>query len=356
MKRHAAQNAEISGQGGFTLLELLLVVAILSSLALAATTFVDNADNQERFEATRERLEQIRFATIGDGGRTANGQAELRGFVADMGRLPGDLKELIEHPLDCNRDGTNEADGNGNGLPDDCEWRLDAATGLWVGWHGPYLGVLADSTGVRAYRDGWGNGGAAPNYGWRFEPTDRDASTPPNDFDNTLQVQSYGSDGSTANADPGPYDEEYPSVGNLVELYDHQVNVKGWSVTVAFFNPLLPSNNTSLLPTVATELCVKLYYPNHGGVVSTPIASGATTLAKEVVNDDKSVSLTFSFSSDGYVPIGVRSLKVVTASGGVCSNTEFWVGAGAPPGQYVLVAFVPRAHLPVRVNQVWRLE
>lgn len=347
--KNPVKNAAASGQPGFTLLELLLVVAILSSLALAATTFVDNADDQERFEATRERLEQIRFAIIGDSGRTVNGQAELRGFVADMGRLPGDLKELIEHPLDCNRDGTNEADGNGNGLPDDCEWRLDAATGLWVGWHGPYLGVLANSSGVRAYRDGWGNGGAAPNYGWKFEPTDRDASTPPNDFDSTLQVQSYGSDGSTANADPGPYDEEYPSVGNLVELYDHQVNVKGWSVTVSFFNPLggvTPIPDTGTTKTLYLRLC----YP-VSGVITATVPSIAATL--NPVNDGDTATVTFTFppGTDAYVPIGVQSVRVTDDASSACTAGNY--GAA---NQRLLVAFVPRAHLPVSVTQVWRLE
>ncbi|HLF98433.1 MAG TPA: prepilin-type N-terminal cleavage/methylation domain-containing protein [Methylococcaceae bacterium] len=341
-----------AAQGGFTLLELLLVVAILSSLALAATTFVDNADDQERFEGTRERLEQIRFATIGDGGRTANGQPELRGFVADMGRLPGDLKELIEHPLDCNRDGTDEADGNGNGLPDDCEWRLDAVTGLWVGWHGPYLGVLADSSGVRAYRDSWGNGGAAPNYGWKFEPTDRDASTPPNDFDNTLQVQSYGSDGSTANADPGPYDEEYPSVGKLVELYDHQVNVKGWSITVSFFNPSPPEGaTTAQIPTSPIPLYLRLCYPTDGAITAASPRADATL---NPVNDGDTTTVTFTFppGTDAYVPIGVRSLRVFD---NVSSDCAIATNYGAA-NQRLLVALVPRAHLPVSVNQAWRLE
>lgn len=333
-----------AAQRGFTLLELLLVVAILSSLALAATTLVDNQDNQERFEATRERLDDIRRAIVGDSRRTANGQTELSGFVADMGRLPANLQELIQEPADCDH---KTAGTQG------CSWTYESGSGLWGGWHGPYLGVLAESGGAKAYRDGWGNGGAAPNYGWKFEATDRDATPPgsPDEFDNTLQVQSYGSDGSSANADPGPYDEEYPPAGNLVELYDHQVNVKGWSVTVSFFNPNLPANGP--FPSPATTLYLRLCYPTNGAITATSpkiISSGATLNS---VNEGDTAAVTFAFPSatDAYVPIGVQSLRVTDDASSNCTVSNY--GAA---DQRILVAFAPRVQLPVSINQIWRLE
>ena len=46
-------------ESGFTLLELMLVVFILSALALTASAFVDNHDDQFRFEDTRRRVPSI---------------------------------------------------------------------------------------------------------------------------------------------------------------------------------------------------------------------------------------------------------------------------------------------------------
>lgn len=43
----------------------------------------------------------IREAILGDPRKTVNGQAVMSGFVADMGRLPTCLRELLE-PFNCN--------------------------------------------------------------------------------------------------------------------------------------------------------------------------------------------------------------------------------------------------------------
>ena len=51
---------------GFTLLELLLVVFILSLIALSAVAIADRADEQLRYDDTNQHLQLIRRATIGD--------------------------------------------------------------------------------------------------------------------------------------------------------------------------------------------------------------------------------------------------------------------------------------------------
>ena len=87
---------------GFSLLELLVVVSLLGMLALATTVMVDNTDDQQRFELTRTRLQQIRTAIIGDPSRTFNGEPVLSGFAMDMGRLPANINELVELPAGAN--------------------------------------------------------------------------------------------------------------------------------------------------------------------------------------------------------------------------------------------------------------
>lgn len=155
----------------FTLLELLLVVFLLAAVAGLASSLGTEVDQQSRYEDTRVRRERIRAAILGQAGATSAG---VDGFVADMGRLPLDLRELVEGPLDP-----------------DLAWRPYSATeqlppgtldslgqaprgvSQGAGWRGPYLrGELEhDASGeFLAYRDGWkqSSGRSDPDYGWVF--------------------------------------------------------------------------------------------------------------------------------------------------------------------------------------------
>lgn len=169
----------LSGRGGFTLLELLLVVAVLSAVAWMSLGVVSNNADQVRFEDTRNRLQAIRRAIIGDTSRTINGQPEVRGYVADMGRLPTNLQELIIQGAQPN-------------------YVPDADTGIWRGWNGPYLPPGFGNTA--RYLDGWGNDDGSSDFGW-----DLNFDTP-NAGD--LTVKSLGRDGVANGAQP--YDADYP--------------------------------------------------------------------------------------------------------------------------------------------------
>jgi len=127
---------------GFTLLELVVVVAVLALVANLATEYLVRVTDQNRYEASRERLEKLRYAIIGDDSRTSNGQPDLVGFVHDMGRLPIELAELYREPRDC------DPDTSGDQV---CGATFDAKLGRTVGWRGPYLSEQD------AQRDGWGN-------------------------------------------------------------------------------------------------------------------------------------------------------------------------------------------------------
>lgn len=212
---------------GFTLIELLLVIFLLGSLALVTTLFVDNANEQYRFDATKTRLEQMRRAIIGDTSRTLNGQPEISGFVADMGRLPANLQELIELPVGA------------------YEWGLEpiAVSGvagvLPGGWRGPYLEAIQESgvSGVRAYRDGWGNpdvAGDEANFGWVFKlkkADDTDTAVPAEAV--ALAVQSLGVDGAIGQADASnPYQADYPNDGYRVALNDWALNLADKSFSI----------------------------------------------------------------------------------------------------------------------------
>lgn len=150
-------------QSGFTLLELIVVVAVLGLITNLATEFVAQNVNQQRFDTTKDRLEKIQYAIIGDDTRTVNGQPDLVGFVHDMGRVPQDLDELVTEPTDC------DPNTSGNQL---CSKSYSSTLNRTIGWRGPYISKETTDN------DGWGNS-------WNYGVTA-----------NVVTIESFGLDGS----------------------------------------------------------------------------------------------------------------------------------------------------------------
>lgn len=211
MKKQMRNIQQPNNQQGFTLLELLLVVLILSGVAWMALNSVENNADQVRFENTRNRLKAIRFAIIGDSTRTINGQPEIRGYVADMGKLPDNIKDLITGPTDP-----------------DLRYQFDSTYGLWSGWNGPYL-ASTSLTGGDEFRDGWGNVdpdlSEDDNFGWDFSRDDT----------GDLAIKSKGKDNQSDRPDDEPtdiYSKDYPSSGSLI--YGNEYSMEVESITVDF--------------------------------------------------------------------------------------------------------------------------
>ncbi|MDZ4097352.1 MAG: type II secretion system protein [Methylophilaceae bacterium] len=326
--RHSSINSNqncMSQCRGFTLVELLLVIFLLSSLALVTTLFVDNANEQYRFETTKTRLEQIRRAIIGDSSRTLNGQPEISGFIADMGRLPENLQELVEPPAD-----------------EEQLWGItDIEVGTVVvgtlngGWRGSYLEAIQESgvSGVRAYRDGWGNpdvAGDEANFGWVFKLKKSDNT------DTTviaeavaLTLQSLGADGAVGQADANnPYQADYPDDGHKVALNDWAVDLK----EQAFHIQLNGTPSSSV-----NDLKLRLYYLENGQLKnftsdSFEIDSVSGVVSQPVFPNEKQL-----------LPLGMHAAVVVcndspnTVYNGSCP------GATQPPYYFKLL---PRAYTP----------
>ena len=84
---------------GFTLLELLLVVGIMSVLAFSAISLTDTMDSsqdQYRNEASRNLARKIKDEAL----LQRVGEDQIRGFVADVGDLPRDMTELAFGVID----------------------------------------------------------------------------------------------------------------------------------------------------------------------------------------------------------------------------------------------------------------
>ncbi|MEM6671918.1 MAG: prepilin-type N-terminal cleavage/methylation domain-containing protein [Planctomycetota bacterium] len=147
------RNMTSSGsQGGLTLLELVVVLAILSVLGTVMLTQTAGLTNEARYQQTIRTLEDLEVAVLG---RRPMGAEDptgvLPGFISDMGRLPASdgllpLAELWDAELfDFGADDLFFRPRAVEGLDDGVQ--------LLCGWRGPYVRLPIGSDQLR---DGWG--------------------------------------------------------------------------------------------------------------------------------------------------------------------------------------------------------
>jgi len=158
------------GTGGFTLLELVVVIAVLGILAGAVSPAVVQRVMEARVESTQAEAQVLYEAMVG---RPAESQFN---FVGDIGRLPATFQELAE----------------AGSLP---SYTTGTVRNIGMGWRGPYVNsgtsagdYLTDAFG-RAYT------GAASG-----------------------QVRSAGPDGVANNADDIVYPPSAPVISGSVTI------------------------------------------------------------------------------------------------------------------------------------------
>lgn len=124
-------------RGGFSLIEVVIVIAVIAILASMAVPYAANVINQSREEATRKEMEELYKTIAGDPA------VPTPGFVGDMGRIPTGLAQL-------NVRGTQPLGGSGT-------------LGVKIGWFGPYMNSGFDPNSY--LNDGWGTPYAYSNPG-----------------------------------------------------------------------------------------------------------------------------------------------------------------------------------------------
>ena len=346
---------------GFTLVELMMVLLIITvTTKIVTVSFVD-IGYTARYEQTKERLESIRQAILGNPKQTINGQQAVSGFVADMGRLPDNLRELLQAgncsdvtkktPSSCvapanwswnsgsysgkcsNTAFSNKADchSNGNG------W-------LTTGWNGPYLTVSGSADSPDAFTDGWGNTTTDNNYGWRL------------DNSSGLGVESWGKDGQDeVDNTCADYDND---CAIHVAANDYLINIDTLSVVIVMpdtkscSDPSKPDQTscTAIVgntwnPTYKT-LCLKIFSRKDGDIITTESANHPS-----VPQNGSSQTIGFELDSDlataGIQPSpiakGINSVAVYEHNGTACTNT-FYPATRQNPIQ---VDFHPHTTLPV---------
>jgi len=326
---------------GFSLLELLLVLFIMGLMTATTMLMTGGMEDQSKYDETKRRMELIKRAIVGDPTRTVNGGPEISGFVADMGRLPGCLRELIE-PKDC-----NVAPGNLQ------VWQLDAATSsVWVGWHGPYLEALPDSSdGAKRFRDGWGNSGNDTNYGWIFgthtAPAGSDcggvSTTQPTDGSRVLQ--SCGADGKTGGAE---LEADYPASGNLLLVRkDHDVHLDE-----ATFTATLRNQSGTARPAANLSIKLRIIVPDGSGNTTTK-DSDLFALATSAVPANGQLAVGFQFSGNQWAPWGVRAVELICDPSGEpfdgnCDTTDNTDG----PIAITLIPYAQQSPIPI----IWKIQ
>ena len=212
---------------GFSLIEVVVALAIMAIMAGAALPLMVKALNQQRQQTTRDSMKVAFEAMFGARDR------RVQNMRADYGFNPGaltDLRAMMVAPAGLRT------------------WSAD--TNFSWGWNGPYWnGSVATVGAVNVPADAWGNAYQLENVG-----------APP-----TWRLVSGGQDGLIATTADNLY---YPSQPILVSAFDSTVSVTVYNYRV----PTVP------LPT--TTVTVGMQDRNSGTILRsspTPAALGAYT-------------------------------------------------------------------------------
>jgi general secretion pathway protein G len=108
---------------GFTLIELVLTIVITGIIATLALRKMSATIESSRYEATKQEMDNIACAIVGNPSTYSNGSRTDFGYVGDVGALPANLDALMSNP------------------------------GGYSTWNGPYLAAGASSGDFR--KDGW---------------------------------------------------------------------------------------------------------------------------------------------------------------------------------------------------------
>ncbi|MCP4584288.1 MAG: hypothetical protein GY839_21965 [candidate division Zixibacteria bacterium] len=83
---------------GFTLIEVVLIIVIIGIVGSIALRSLQSSTEQIRETATREEMELLEKAIIGEKGLVESGIRSNYGYVGDVGSLPPDLDALVANP------------------------------------------------------------------------------------------------------------------------------------------------------------------------------------------------------------------------------------------------------------------
>ncbi|MEN9361471.1 MAG: hypothetical protein RL095_3006 [Verrucomicrobiota bacterium] len=274
----------------FTLLELLLVLVILGILSASVAVLVSSGADEESHRNNQSRLDQIQIAICGDHGTLNSRNPVVSGFLADMGRLPNSLSELLNAPLTPGTASTSS-------------WN----SVLQTGWRGPYLQI---PVGISEFRDAWGNVGSADdasNFGWVYPLASSIATL--NGSGGTLTVGSNGKDGISGGTG---YDAD-----TSINLSDSacRIPLNALKIRVAFdatFSSYSTSNfasKTTIRLAFITDANANLTWPSGtaNGILASDWVSEVVTMPASAPTSLASSLTFFNFINAKKLPWGRRN-------------------------------------------------
>lgn len=278
-KRKNLSRRPCAHDSGFTMLELVIVLSILSLMTILLTETFTKDQHERRWNCSNETMDQLRQAIVG--------QVPYRGekeeapfFVNDMGRLPYaitnrtderelTLSELFVRPPECPPYGVFPVAGNLcdaakragiHSLP------MDERVRVAMGWRGPYL-HLPPGKAEPFVRDGWGNAFVSRNDRFPVTEEERDDLLP-----NRLLPEEWGRDETVADDIRGEmtnraeiaFIRHLGSDGLPGNPTEPESEMDEWKDVV--ISPVSNAYTTAvsgyvLIPTNATAVRVRLYGP-----------------------------------------------------------------------------------------------
>lgn len=206
---------------GYSLIEVLMTLSVMAVLAFTSIELFSDSMQESKFEETRQRLERMKTAIVGDSALTENNVRTSFGYYGDIGAVPTTLSNLLTRPAKVSA------------------WAINTTFRFGTGWNGPYLS--SSSTTPNVTTDAWGR-----NLVYTVGET--------------TTITSYGSDGA---------------VGGTGYAADITVSM----TTTDYRGSVYGFINTDGAP-ISTTATVQIFYPDGSGGVTTKNTQNITAAEK----------------------------------------------------------------------------
>lgn len=123
-------------RSGFTLIEVLMVITVVSILAVISIAVIPDTVSESRFNQTVAKMNQLRNAMIGNPEIREGTTRTSFGYLGDVGAIPALISDLLAIP-------------GGVGA-----YAVDSTARFGLGWNGPYLSGA--NTAADYEKDAWG--------------------------------------------------------------------------------------------------------------------------------------------------------------------------------------------------------